>query len=94
MNRTMNVTLALAAGLLGGLFSRYLAPTPALAQSQTPAPAPREVRAQSFILVNKQGTPFGRIGFDSDGLPLITLVDQDGRPIWSTKAALLLQSSK
>jgi hypothetical protein len=92
MNRTMNVTLALAAGLLGGLISRYLAPTPVFAQA--PAPAPREVRAQSFILVNKQGKPLGRIGFDSDGLPVITLVDEDGRTLWSTKASLLLQSSK
>jgi hypothetical protein len=92
MNRTMNVTLALAAGLLGGLISRYLAPAPVFAQA--PAPASREVRAQSFILVNKQGKPLGRIGFDSDGLPVITLVDEEGRTLWSTKASLLLQSSK
>jgi hypothetical protein len=44
--RTMNVTLTLAAGLLGGLLSRYLAPSPAFAQTQTQtkaqAPVPRE----------------------------------------------------
>ena len=54
MKRTMNITLALAAGLLGGLLSRYLAPTPAFAQTQTQAPVAREIRAQSFILVNKR----------------------------------------
>jgi len=90
MKRTINFTLMLAAGLAGGLLSRYLAPTPVFAQ----ASAPKEVRAQSFILVNKQGKPLGRIGFDSDGLPVITLVDEDGRTLWSTKASLLLQSSK
>ncbi len=92
MNRTMHITLALAAGLLGGLLSRYLTPPPVFAQAQTPAP--REIRAQSFVLVNKQGAPLGRIGFDSNGLPNITLVDEDGRTIWSSKATLLLQSSK
>ena len=92
MNRKVNFTLGLAAGLLGGLLSRYLIPTPVFAQA--PAPAPREIRAQSFVLVNKQGAPLGRIGFDSDGLPNITLVDDDGRTIWSTKATLLRQSSK
>ncbi|MBI2680285.1 MAG: hypothetical protein HYX25_04665 [Candidatus Solibacter usitatus] len=94
MKRTMNIALTLAAGLLGGLLSRYLAPSPAFAQTQAPVPVPREVRAQSFILVNKEGKPLGRIGFDSDGLPVITLVDEDGRTLWSTKASLLLQSSK
>ena len=92
MNRKVNFTLALAAGLLGGVLSRYLTPTPVFAQAQ--APAPREIRAQSFLVVNKQGAPLGRIGFDSDGLPNITLVDEDGRTIWSTKATVLMQSRK
>ena len=91
MNRKINFTLALATGLLGGVLSRYLIPTPVFAQ----APGPREIRAQSFVLVNKQGAPLGRIRFDSDGLPNITLVDENGRTIWSTKAtALLMQSRK
>jgi hypothetical protein len=92
MNRTMNIALMLAAGLVGGLLSRYLAPTPVFAQAQ--APAPKEVRAQSFVLVNKQGAALGRIGFDSEGQPYITLLDEQGRTLWSTKASLLLQSSK
>ena len=77
---------------LGGVLSRYLVPIPVFAQAQ--APAPREIRAQSFVLVNKEGTPLGRIGFDSDGLPVITLVDEDGRTIWSTKATVLRQSRR
>ncbi len=90
MKRTLNFTLMLAAGLAGGLLSRYLAPMPVFAQ----AAAPKEVRAQSFILLNKQGAALGRIGIDSDGQPYITLVNDEGRTIWSTKPSLLLQSSK
>ncbi|PYT26220.1 MAG: hypothetical protein DMG57_22360 [Acidobacteria bacterium] len=92
MNRKINFTLALATGLLGGVLSRYLIPTPVFAQAQ--APAPREIRAQSFVLVNKQGAPLGLMGFDSDGVPVITLLDENRRTIWSSKATLLLQSSK
>ena len=86
----MHLTLALAAGLLGGLLSRYLTPTPVFAQAQ--APAPRQIRAQSFVLVNERNTAFGLIGFDPEGLPIITLLDEDGRTLWSTKARVLLPS--
>ena len=87
MHRKVNFTLALAAGLLGGVLSHYLIPTPVFAQAQ--APAPREIRAQSFVLVNKQGTPLGLMGFDSNGTPVITLLDENMRTVWSTKATML-----
>jgi hypothetical protein len=87
MNRKMNFTLALLAGLLGGVLSRYLIPTPVFAQAQ--APAPREIRAQSFVLVNKEGTPLGLMAVDSNGMPVITLLDENRRTIWSTKATML-----
>jgi len=48
------------------------------------APAPREIRAQSFVLVNKQGTPLGLMGFDSAGVAVITLLDENMRTVWST----------
>jgi len=41
------------------------------------------------FLVKKQGTAFGLMGFDSNGTPLITLIDESGRTIWSTKATML-----
>jgi len=44
--RTLNLTLTLAVGLLGGLLSRYVAPTVVRAQTQTPPP--KEIRAQKF----------------------------------------------
>jgi hypothetical protein len=53
MNRKLNVTVAVVAGLLGGLVSRYLTPIPVFAKVQ--APIPREIRAQKFVIVNEQG---------------------------------------
>jgi hypothetical protein len=87
MNRKMNFTLALLAGLLGGVLSRYLIPTPVFAQAQ--APAPREIRAQRFVLVNKEGRPLGLMAVESNGIPVITLLDENMRTIWSTKATML-----
>jgi hypothetical protein len=87
MNRKTNFVLALAAGLLGGLISRYINPIPAYAQAQS---APKEIRAQSFVLVNELGAPFGLLGFDPSGVPIIKLVDVRGRTIWSTVRAPVL----
>ena len=50
MNKTLTATLALAAGFIGGLLTRYIAPPVALAQNQ--APITKEIRAQSFTLVD------------------------------------------
>jgi hypothetical protein len=88
MNRTLTLAMALAAGLLGGLLSRYLAPVPVHAQAQ--APAPKEIRAQNFVLVNSQGVEVGLMGFDPQGRPVIKLVDEGGRTLWSAGQALLL----
>jgi hypothetical protein len=79
--RKLNLILALAAGLLGGLLSRHLAPTSVYAQAQTPAP--KEIRAQSFVLVDAQGIALGLMGFDPQGRPVIKLVDERGRTLWS-----------
>jgi hypothetical protein len=81
MNRKINLILALAAGLLGGLISRYINPIPAYAQTQS---APKAIRAQSFVLVDEQGTAFGLLGFTPKGVPVIKLLDERGRTIWST----------
>lgn len=104
----LNLTLALAAGLLGGFISRNVTLPSVHAQNPTPAPffpilpppsptdnatAPREIRAQSFTLVdgadNVVGTftvaPdqwIGRDGSISRG-GRIVLRDARGREIWS-----------
>ena len=88
MNRKLNLILGLAAGLVGGLLSRYLVPSPVYAQAQIPAP--REMRAQSFVLVNAQGVALGLMGFDPQGHPVIKLVDEGGRTLWSAGKTLTL----
>jgi hypothetical protein len=88
MNRTLTLTLALAAGLFGGMLSRYLAPMPVHAQAQTPAP--KEIRAQNFVLVNAQGIEVGLLGFNPQGRPVIRLLDEQGRTFWSAGQAILL----
>jgi hypothetical protein len=87
MNRTLTLFLALAAGLLGGLLSRYVAPMPVHAQAQMPAP--KEIRAQNFVLVNAQGVEVGLMGFNPQGHPVIKLVDERGRTLWSAGEAIL-----
>lgn len=81
MTRKINFGLSLAAGLLGGILSHYIAPQSAWSQSQTVPP--KEVNAQRFVLMNDKGAPFGVFGFDKNGNAGITLFDQSGKVIWS-----------
>jgi hypothetical protein len=94
MNNKNNVVIALAAGLLGGLLTRYIAPTTAFAQNQTSSTT--EIRARSFVLVDAQdhavGTffseplspPFARPAYPGQPVPSrIVLKDSNGREIWS-----------
>ena len=73
-----NVVLSFAAGLLGGGISHYLSPQLVQAQSQ----APKELRAESFVLVNEKGTILGTLS-DEAGRPSLKLFDDRGREIWS-----------
>ena len=83
MNRRVHLGLSLAAGLLGGVLSHYVAPELVHAAQAAPV-APKEVRAQSFVLVNGDGSPAGLFGFDRAGKPTITLFDRAGKVVWST----------
>ena len=57
MNNKLTIVIALAAGLLGGTLTRYVAPPTALAQN--PAPTSKEIRAQSFTLVDSANRTVG-----------------------------------
>jgi hypothetical protein len=91
------VALALAAGLLGGMLSRYIAPPAAYAQNQAPQTAPMEIRAQSFVLVDKSDQTIGTFSvipgplgpFGRPILPRIVLRDSSGREIWSAGGSAL-----
>jgi hypothetical protein len=82
-----NVLLALIAGLLGGLLTRYLSPPPAFAQNQ--ARVAKEIRAQSFTLVDQTDQTAGTFSIvpGVPGSPInrtrIVLRDSTGREIWS-----------
>jgi hypothetical protein len=84
------LTLALAAGFLGGSLSHYLWPAPVQAQAQTP----KELRAQSFILEGPDGKTLGVFSMElpRPGRPdrelhcAIRLYDQRGREIWRSPA--------
>jgi len=76
-----NLLLALAAGLFGGVISHYLFTVP-LVYAQNPMKPPKEVRAQSFTLMNDRGQVGGTFAFDDDGRPMIRLFE-NGRMTWS-----------
>ena len=83
MNRKLNLGLALAAGLLGGWLSQYVSLRPApwripTVHAQAPNAATREVRAQTFVVVNEQGATVGIFGAEKDGTASIRLYDQQG----------------
>jgi hypothetical protein len=84
MNRKVHLGLSLAAGLLGGVLSHYVAPEMVHAAQVAPVPPPKEMRAQSFVLVNSDGSPAGLFGFDRAGRPNIELFDRTGKVVWST----------
>jgi hypothetical protein len=89
MNR-MTIAIALAAGLVGGVISRYISPAPVLAQQAQPqSPAPVELRAQRFVLVNPDGSVAGTFAVeqpkptDFPFMPRsIRLLDWSGKEIW------------
>jgi len=93
MNKKLSIALALVAGLLGGLLTRYIAPPTAFAQDQ--APIAKEIRAQSFTLVDQLDRTIGTFTFEPAEVKVlnqrkqpmpptrIVLRDSNGREIWS-----------
>ena len=73
MNRTLTVTLSLAAGLLGGTLSRYVNPTTVLAQVQSTAPT--EIRAQRFTLVDENGQVRGVFAIENPRVNVVEMKD-------------------
>jgi hypothetical protein len=57
MNKKLNIAFALLAGLASGLLSRYIAPPLVFAQDQ--ASISKDIRAQSFTLVDSSDHTVG-----------------------------------
>ena len=59
--------------------SQRIVPARVLAQAQTPIP--REIRAESFVIVDENGKPRGAFGIGSNSeLPSIEITDTKGYP--------------
>jgi len=81
--KKLNLGLSIAAGLLGGIFSHYVWTQPVQAQNQ--APAPKELRAQSFVVVNDKGEIQGVLSFGEPkgDRTRINIYDSKGREIFT-----------
>lgn len=107
MNKTFTIALALAAGLLGGLLTRYIAPPAAHAQDQ--GAVAKEIRAQSFTLVDEFDHTAGTFSYEPPpgartklppsinqpaprvGSGRIVLRDASGLEIWSAGARAVIR---
>ena len=95
MSRSMNLILALSAGLSGGFLSRYIEPLPAFAQA--PGPAPKEIRAQTFVIVDDKGNLAGVFKSSSPKqgeAPTAVLLDPDGMEVWRGRGATIRPASQ
>ena len=96
MSTRLTTALALAAGLAGGLGSRFIAPPTAHAQAQQQPT--QEIRAQSVVLVDASNEVIGKFTSETQqrfmtlpngqtvripGISRILLRDATGREIWS-----------
>jgi len=97
MNQKLNLSLALAAGLLGGVLSRYITPLPVLAQA---GPA-KEIRAQSFVLVDGNNNVIGtfRASVPMPGKPgglnqTVILLDRNDKEIWRAGVSVKVLAQK
>ena len=69
--------LAFAAGLAGGLVSQRIGASSVHAQASTPAP--KEIRAEKFVIVDESGAPRGALGIaPRRNWPELELIDQKG----------------
>jgi hypothetical protein len=96
--RQLNLILALAAGLIGGVLSHYAWPQPVEAQSQSP----NEIRAQRFVLEDANGKTLGmmsleapRPGTSARGASgSVRLFDDRGREIWRNPINGIIPATK
>ena len=93
MNRKLNLSLTLAAALLGGVLSRYITPVPVLAQAQIQ----KEIKAQSFVLVDQKNNNIATFRLAADeisGNPTVVLLDRTGREIWRAGVSVKVLSER
>ena len=90
MMKPLNVTLSIAAGLLGGTVAPYLLPvTPIRAQAQILAP--KIVDAGAFRLVNEAGQVAGTMTINAAGSGVVTMFDKDGKVIFTSDSKPIIK---
>lgn len=95
--KPLSLTLALAAGMAGGILSHFI--WPQAVQAQTPA---AEIRAQWFVLEDGAGRTMGTVSievprsgkFVRGGVGTIRLFDERGREIWRNPATGILPATE
>jgi hypothetical protein len=60
------------------MLSRYITPVPAFAQAHSQ----KEIKAQSFVLVEDKDNIVGTFKPSADRLSTVVLLDRNGREIW------------
>lgn len=96
MYRKLHLVLAVAAGLVGGLASRFITPAPVRAQAPEPLPLPaypppaptpalREMRSQAFTLVDPRNNVVGTF---TTLRGTVVLLDPMGKEIWRAGISL------
>ena len=90
VNRTFVLSLTLAAGLFSGVLSRYITPVPAFARAQTQ----KEIKAQSFVLVDDKDNVVGTFKPSADRIPTVVLMNRNGREIWRAGVSVKVLSDR
>ena len=81
--KLLNVTLSIAAGLLGGTVAQLFRATPVHAQAQILAP--KMLEAGAFRLINEAGHVAGTMSINTAGSGVITMFDADGKVIFTSE---------
>ena len=81
--KTLNLTLSIMAGLLGGFAGQYMFPS-ASVYAQAPPSAPKTVEAGNFRLVDPSGHLAGTMTINANGDGVITMFDANGRAIFTS----------
>ena len=79
--RPFNVTVSIAAGLLGGAVAPYIFPGTSV---QAQILAPKTLEAGTFRLVTEAGHLAGSLTIDAAGNGVVTMFDADGKVIFTS----------
>ena len=81
--RPFNVTLSIAAGLIGGTVAQYIHPATSV-HAQAQILAPKTLEAGAFRLVNEAGHVAGSLTINAAGSGVVTMFDADGKVIFTS----------